>query len=274
MTIAAAYLTSEGVVLGADSTTTISSGGGVVQLLNHAQKVYEIGEGTSFGFCTFGAGRVGTLSHRTIGAILGDWLVEQTKPVTTSDVSKRLVGIVAAQPKINTPLGYFVGGIDPGRTPACVELTFEHDSKKKPPTKASMTLFKVGETRYRGAPDYFTRIFHGFAQGLPQAICDALRQSLSKQKQLPPNFEATFKSAFDSVRGQFASLGATDLPLREAIDYVHTYLAATIKALKFRFGPPICGGPVEIAYISTDRSFRWACHKSFESAMSEHREGA
>jgi hypothetical protein len=38
VTIAATYLTSEGVVLGADSTATISSPAGVVQLLDHAQR--------------------------------------------------------------------------------------------------------------------------------------------------------------------------------------------------------------------------------------------
>ncbi len=49
MTIAAAYLVSEGLVLGADSSTTVLApsphgGGQVLQLLNHSQKVFEVGE--------------------------------------------------------------------------------------------------------------------------------------------------------------------------------------------------------------------------------------
>jgi hypothetical protein len=60
MTIAAAYLTSEGLVLGADSTTTYSDpAGNVVQLLNHAQKIFEVGENSRFGFCTWGSASVG-----------------------------------------------------------------------------------------------------------------------------------------------------------------------------------------------------------------------
>jgi len=72
MTIAAAYLTSEGVVLGADSTTTVGTGGGVAvaQLLNYAQKIFEVGERSRLGVCTWGAGRIGEVSHRTLIARL------------------------------------------------------------------------------------------------------------------------------------------------------------------------------------------------------------
>ncbi len=65
--------------------------------------------------------------------------------------------------------------------------------------------------------------------------------------------------------------GFTDLPIREAIDFIHTYLHITIKAFKFRYGPPICGGPIEIGFISTDRMFRWAIHKDFRRAIYEQK---
>ena len=97
MTIAAAYLTSEGVVLGADSTTTISAptsgteAGPVVQILNHAQKIFEVGapgQG-NFGVCTWGAGRLETMSHRTLFARLSDQLDKGTTVEQAKDLSER-----------------------------------------------------------------------------------------------------------------------------------------------------------------------------------------
>jgi hypothetical protein len=57
------------------------------------------------------------------------------------------------------------------------------------------------------------------------------------------------------------------LPIREAIDWIHASIHTTIKALKFSHLPPVCGGPVEVAVITTDRFFRWVRHKRFDSAL-------
>jgi hypothetical protein len=63
--------------------------------------------------------------------------------------------------------------------------------------------------------------------------------------------------------------GFQDLPIREAIDFVYSYLHITVKAEKFKFGAPTCGGPIEVGFISTDRFFRWVRHKLFDSAITE-----
>ena len=55
-----------------------------------------------------------------------------------------------------------------------------------------------------------------------------------------------------------------DLALRDAIDYVHWILHATLKYYKFVEGPAICGGKAEIACVTTDRGFRWVTHKSLD----------
>ena len=58
------------------------------------------------------------------------------------------------------------------------------------------------------------------------------------------------------------------LPIREAIDLVHFSIEATIKSLKFsHYAAPTCGGPIEIAVITSDRPFRWVRHKTFDSAI-------
>jgi hypothetical protein len=59
------------------------------------------------------------------------------------------------------------------------------------------------------------------------------------------------------------------LPLRDAIDFVHSCIASTIKALKFSNLAQTCGGPIEIAVITTDRHFRWVRHKQWDAAINE-----
>ena len=53
------------------------------------------------------------------------------------------------------------------------------------------------------------------------------------------------------------------------IDFVHACIASTIKAMKFSNLAQICGGPIEIAVITTDRRFRWVRHKEWDAAISE-----
>lgn len=88
MTIAASYLVSDGVVFGADSSTTVEvQGTGVVQLLTHSQKVFEVGTNSRFGVCTWGAGSIGKTSHRTIIAQLADQINNQT---TVQEAAEKL----------------------------------------------------------------------------------------------------------------------------------------------------------------------------------------
>ena len=86
---------------------------------------------------------------------------------------------------------------------------------------------------------------------------------------LPQTFEKTFIDAFNEVQNQYTAAGHADLPIREAIDYIHSYLHITIKAFKFQYGIPVCGGPIEVGFITNDRNFRWVAHKGFDSAIQE-----
>lgn len=271
MTIAAAYLTSEGVVLGADSATTVAAtvrggtGAGVVQLLNHAQKVFEVGEpGQSrIAICTYGFGLLGKTSHRTIAARLAGKI--DNEQTTIEDAAKMLIEVVEPLVAEHLPdgqlVGYFVGGHNPvTHDPACSQVVFESG---KPVHVESMP---IGEVRFTGAPDVFHRIFRGYDQTLPRVLREELLKAIPG---LPDTFEESFGQVFESVAARLVSAGTQDIPIREAIDYVDTYVRVTIKAFKFRYGAPVCGGPIEVGFVTTDRPFRWARHKPFTSAVQE-----
>lgn len=269
MTVAAACLTSEGVVLGADSATLVSAqppGGPatVVQVLTHAQKVFEVGqEGKGrFGLCTWGSGNIAGISHRTVVARLADKVTDDT---TVKAAAEALLGtvaeIVGGGAPVGGDVGYFLGGWNQGdHTPECYQL---HVPAKGDP---GIKPLDMGQAMFSGAPQFFTRVFRGFDPALPSRIMAELKARLDP---LPEGFDELFDTAFREASGPLVAAGLRDLPIREAIDYVHTYLHITVKAYKFMFGVPVCGGPVEVAFISTDRCFRWVCHKRFDSAIRE-----
>src|SRR5437870_5646057 len=97
MTIAACYLSSEGVVLGADSTTTMfvaSPGphpGGAEHHFNFAQKVFQIGSEGTLGMTMWGLGGVGATSYRTLIARFADDLVRQP-PQSMQEIAVRWSG--------------------------------------------------------------------------------------------------------------------------------------------------------------------------------------
>jgi hypothetical protein len=264
MTIAAAYLTTEGVVLGADSTTTvISPKGGVVQLLNYGQKIFEVGEHSRFAVCTWGSGRIGNVSHRTLVARVVNRIdMAQAKVSEVLEVFSQMVAAEYGNGKTTGIVGYLLGGCDPDtHTPHCYWAAIE------PGCQIEWKPMEVGTAQFFGCPEFFSRVFHGFDTKLPGRLLAELKKGGLgiKDEQL----EQVFNRAFQSAVAPLAAVGFPDLPIREAIDFIHTYLHITIKGFKFRVGPPICGGPIEIAFISTDRPFRWVCHKGFERAIYE-----
>ena len=69
--------------------------------------------------------------------------------------------------------------------------------------------------------------------------------------------------------GEFNLGVQANLPIRDAIDFVYSAIHQTIKALKFSRLNQICGDPIEIAVITTDRKFRWVRHKEWQAAIME-----
>lgn len=270
MTIAAAYLTSDGLVIGADSTTTVSShvqGGNpaVTQLLNHAQKVFEIGQTSAgrFGLCTWGDGKIGNASHRILVARLNDALLATD---TVIDVKDKFIGIVTDELRGTagtSGVGYFIGGCDPQtHVPGCWNLWFENNALS---TESELA---IGQVSFAGAPEFFNRVFHGCDSNFPDLLKGHLINQIPEIAQIP-DIDNQFKIAIKNTVQQLCAAGFSDVPIREAIDFVHMYLHVTIKAFKFRAGPPVCGGPIEIGFITSDRPYRWVRHKDFDTAIFE-----
>ena len=284
MTIAACYLSHEGVVLGADSTSTVmlpSANGHIPHYYNHGQKIFEVGTDSTIGMASWGLGTLGSVSKRTAFAQFGDalgvpvgltgqqvvdrwidfgwaiyetafadqlkeaaWLMQNPKSSWTPDELRR------GQALWEFAVGFCIGGrCPPDRTPWAFEVTFDPFSGKP-----SANALVHDYPRFWGAPSMVNRLLFGVDEQLLGTIQDS---SL---------WTGSFDDLINLARPFFLDPSAR-LPIREAIDYIHSAIMITIQAMKFLDPYQICGGPIEVAAITTDRPFRWVTHKQLDSAI-------
>jgi hypothetical protein len=278
MTIAACSVTPEGVVLGADSTSTVTMGDGSQRYLNNEQKIFEVGASGTLGVVTWGLGRIGNVSHRNSIAALDDDLLRHP-PSSVSGAADRFAQLVwgtydhtlraeidgdkavVTDPKA-TPeakkkaaaalehkvLGFCLAGHWlPDREPQAYEIVFDPNLTAPPvPRRVTMTEF------------WGVRLFVYRVLGVETSVIGDIVAS-GKWSGTPQELEAMFMARRTPLHWP--------VPLREAIDSIHALLHMTIKVMKFTAIPPVCGGHIELAAITTDRRFRWITHKTLDTAI-------
>ncbi len=286
MTIAACFVSPEGVVLGADSTTTNfvphpSKPTGETHHFNYGQKIFEVGEQSSIGIATWGVGSFVGTSYRTLIASLGDQL-KGSAPKSMTEVSsiwsdiywseyckvfesqrERLADLLGkgdnctedelnerAWLTTNLIVGFCVGGHTEARRPEAFELRFSPEMSVPERPKP----IPLGVPRFWGWSNLLERLNYGFDDSLFDAIITSGKWTGTQQDLI--------QIALDNRLMSFV-----DLPLRDAIDWVYSSIYTTIKAIKFSHFSPVCGGPIELAVITTDRRFRWVCHKTLDAAV-------
>ncbi len=286
MTIAACYASPEGIVLGADSTASWGN-----HYFNSTQKLFEIGENSTLGIITWGLAGFDSVSYRTLIAQLADDLA-RTPAQDVSEVAQRWATLVwdrytngalaanIAEAKTlsaktaHDPLdptntanrtadeqvrldsliatlsvGFCIAGhVLPDRSPAAYSIALQ-------PLETSAVVSPVSGWSFWGAPNMIGRLIFGIDSGLLEEIAASKHWTGTS-------------ADLSSIARQY-ELSHGSLPIRDAIDFVHSSIASTIKAMKFSNLAQICGGPIEIAVITTDRKFRWVRHKPWDAAISE-----
>lgn len=282
MTIAACYVSHEGVVLGADSTSTMMRDGQPYRHFDHQQKIFEIGEDSSLGITMWGLGGLASKSYRTLIAQLGDEL-QATPATSVRDVAERFAAMFWAtyvsdfgslisrfrdlvrmsdrtpdeEAELNSLSnlggGFCIGGRTwSSRQPAAAVVNYG-------PEKDRPEIEDVARdrTKYWGVPNLLERLMFGMDNRLFGKILNSEKWS------------GTSEDLFAVLQDDMLNV-PLNMPLREAIDWVYSSILTTIKAIKFSSDPPVCGGPVEVAVITSDRKFRWVKHKRLDEAVTRH----
>lgn len=286
MTIAACYLSSEGVILGADSTSTVTLTTGQMQHLEHAQKLFEIGERGTLAVVCWGIGQLAGTSYRTMAAELDDEIRRGNIPdfpgavqwwrdkffsiyeseyaadlvIARSLLAKRAMGQLS--PTENQLLnnyatlngGFCIAGrFSPERQPRAFQIIYGLEIDK------SQSISEIGPAptwSFWGCPQITDRIVDGVDRNVKSLILQS-----GKWMGTPSELDATLHPL------RLEPYTNVHLPLREASDWIFSMIFSTVKAFKFSTLPPVCGGPIDIAMISSDRPFRWIRHKAFGAAI-------
>lgn len=294
MTIAACYLSPEGLVLGADSTSTYANPDGH-HYFNHGQKLFEVGENSSLGIVTWGLGGLAVSSYRMLIAQLADslasvpaasvaevaqrwcdhfWSAYSTAPFLLpmfqrrTELAAKTAFVMGQAPlpnsrteieedefaRILNTLG--VGFCIGGHVPGDRTAAAFEVVFDPLGGKPVPAALPVGAQKFWGVPNLILRLIRGCDIGLRSRILSSGKWSGTEAE-------------FDSFVDEYALQHPGTVPIRDAIDFTYTCILSTIKAMKFSNLPQVCGGPIEIAVITNDRNFRWVRHKSLDAAITE-----
>lgn len=287
MTIAGVYLSPEGVVLGADSTSSVNAGQGF-HFYDFNQKLFEVGESSSLGLLTWGLGGFQNVSYRTLIATFADSLAA-LPPTSVGDATSRWADhfwatysasaevvrfrLLDAKARPDSPatasgvrtaeehqewlnlgtnlvVGFCLAGyVLPSRAPEATTVSFRPELGK--PTPVSVAQHSI---QWWGVPNFFNRLLRGADDNVVGGILNSGLWTGSQQDLLDIVQDSTV-------------LPLGTLPIRDAVDYVHTCIYCTVKAIKFSGLPQVCGGPIELAVVTSDRKFRWVRHKPWDAAI-------
>lgn len=263
MTIAINAKIHEGVVLASDSATTLMDPmGRVVNVYEHANKIFNLYKGLPIGVITYGLGNIGHASIATLAKDFRSQLLKTLNPdsyklVDVADefctyISNKYDKVFERVPQNKRPaLGFVLAGYSSNNDlPEEYQLSFPMHPKPisvRPSEEVGLT--------WNGEVEPLTRLILGRGSNF---------QSIVKKN------VHLFKG--DKEMNSFINLLTTNsqvpvispgMPLQDVI-YLTEYLVDTvIKFAKYRPGAQTVGGPIEIAVISKHEGFKWIKRKHY-----------
>lgn len=268
MTIAVCLKVHDGVVLAADSASTLLQSGaggvGVINVYNNANKIFNLRKGLPIGAITWGAGNIGASSTSTLAKDLrrrlsdkkDDWYLDREN-YTILEVAQRVKEFffdenytaAFADWPMKPDLGFTVAGYSSGSALAEEYQVLITQGACVGPT----ALRPPGETgvTWNGNPEAITRLIfgisnhtHGLLEGLglstpSQGIIDHL------------------------MTQQVAPLVQAAMPIEDAADLAGFLVDTTVRFVRFMPGADTVGGPTEVAAITKHEGFKWLRRKHY-----------
>jgi hypothetical protein len=279
MTIAVSLKVNDGLVLAADSASTIMGVNGVENVYNNANKVFNLRKGLPIGLITWGLGGLGGLSISTLAKDLRlrlsgqdlnheDWHLDE-KTYTIAEVAERVKEFFYVehfepaakeykkQKKKNDPdyppLGLIVAGYSAGDKHAEEHLfQFTSDGCEGPDLVNDPEIAGIFAG---GQPEIVYRVMDGFSPGLGEVLVDFGL----KAEDVP--------AALEHIVSHLGSpLINPAMPFQDAIELAEWLVGLAIGYSRFMPGAPTVGGPIETAAISKHEGFKWVKRKHYFDA--------
>lgn len=273
MTVGVAIKVYDGIVLAADSATTIDLGPTLGhQVYNSANKVFHLHRDLPIGGMTWGLGNVGTASIATLAKDLRRRLMGKDSAhkwrlpgnYTIESVAGRLVDMVFDE--LYSPtlmgevigrehlLGFLVAGYSAGSQHAEAWLVQFEDPAVKPIPQQVAKGDESGWFVY-AQPEAVGRLL----KGSDPALLSLLAQDLSAAEL------AKVTAVLD--RGDLERVVMSPaMPIADAVGLAKYLVDTTVGYSRFVLGPDTVGGQVEIAGITRHEGFKWISRKHYYPA--------
>jgi hypothetical protein len=270
MTVAVGVKVFDGIVLAADSATTIELGPPLgYHVYNSASKIFHLHRDVPIGAMTWGLGNVGSASIATLAKDLRRRLLGKDTShkwklgsnYTVEAVANRLVDMVfdeLYQPALKGQkvgpehlLGFLVAGYSAGSGQAEAWLVQMEDPTKRPTPEQVAKPDESGWFVY-AQPEAVVRLLKGH----DPSILDALKGDLNSAE-LAKVETALKKRVLERVAMSPA------MPIADAIGFARYLVDTTVGYSRYVLGPDTVGGQVEIAGITRHEGFKWISRKHY-----------
>jgi hypothetical protein len=273
VTIAISLKVNDGVVLASDSATTVvgrppgARAPEILNIYNHANKIFNLHKGSPIGAITWGAGSIGPASISTLMKDLREqmalpgqaWHVDWSQYSVLSIANNvrafflEKYNAAFAEWPSKPALGFIVAGYGSGSEMAEeYEIDFAEGSGQCTDPRQLRPTTESGLT-WSGEPEAITRLVMGYGTSLPDVLSQNFGLTID---QLQP--------AMDVIGGALqAPLVLPPMPIQDAIELAEFLVDATIKYTRFAIGGPTVGGPIEVAAITKHEGFKWVRRKHY-----------
>jgi hypothetical protein len=272
MTIAVSIKVNDGLVLAADSASTlIDNQGSVVTVHNNANKIVNLCKGLPLAVMTWGAGSIGSASITTLLKDLrrrfagdsephrNDWALDPNN-YTVEHVANRIREFMLdehyepafGQLPLKPVLGLSIAGYSSHQLLPEVWHIHFNQTNCDPPICISPSLPGNSGIAWDGDPEAISRLLRGFSEGLPQTLVDQGMDPV----QVTTNLEAS------AMRLQ-AQVLWDPMPIQDTIDLAEWLVHTTVMYSRFTPGAATVGGPIEIAAITKHEGFKWVKRKHY-----------
>ncbi len=273
MTIAIVLKVGDGLVLGADSASTLGNQDGVVNVYFNAEKIINLHKGLPIGAVTYGLGNIDRRSTTSLAKELRERFMG-TDPKWALDKAGYTVQQVANQMKeffrdeyyakeypqkvkdnhgnakdVYAQMGFVVAGYSAGQRQG-EAYTVEIDDKGVCTVSPVLAVNGYGAVA-KGQPEAVLRLLNGWSprvyEGMVASGIDA-------------------KDAMKFLTGlQMEPLVQAYMPIQDGIDLVRYLIQVTEGFVRFTPGAPTVHEPVDLAAITYHEGFRWVQRKHYYS---------
>ena len=277
MSIAVLINVHDGIVIAADSASALTvsvaqSVAGIANVYDNANKIFNLYKGRPIGCVTFGNGSIGNSSISTVIKDLRAELMDESKAkrfdppfdphdYTMEGVSKIVATFFKNECQKQHPailqkmnIGFLLGGYSTGSS---LGESWSVDIKNGIPSapKLLRPRDQVGIS-WGGTTEVIQRIVLGFSPNFFQALSEVQKGKESAQQLLNQLYPLL-------VSKLQAPVVFAPMPIQDAIDLGRFLVHAAIMYSRFLPGPPIVGGPIEIAAITKHEHFKWISRKHY-----------